>query len=92
MIVFLRRVPVGELEIKTDDILTDARVSETGIYLCQSDKTKNMPGSAIGLSLLIARKCYKNSAYMIYELYGLNSDYRGYSKKTDETYSEWKSY
>lgn len=51
-----------------------------------------MPGSAIGLSLLIARKCYKNSAYMIYELYGLNSDYRGYSKKTDETYSEWKSY
>lgn len=83
---------VGELEIKTDDILADAQVLDSGIYLCKSDTTSNIPDSASGLSLLIARKCFKNSAYMIYELYGLNTRYRGYCQKIDSAFTEWKSY
>lgn len=80
---------INAFSIKTDTTLEDANVTQSGIYLCRESTTANLPSSASGSSLLIAIKAHNNASYMIYFLFGLNTDRRFTRRKIDSSYTSW---
>ena len=83
---------INAIPLKTDTIIEDTHVTLPGVYRCGGTTTQNMPNGSSGVYIMIARSCYNESAYMVYELFGLVTMKRYTSLKVDNNFTEWKEF